>query len=167
MRSRGWTFTWNNFKTDDTLTLDILKNLKCEKIIFQEEIGKSGTEHIQGYIYWKNARAFSTVKRLLPKCHIEAARNDIAAKRYCEKLDTSVTDGIKYSRGFKTAFQKEQDLRTQQLGTDNPLIRDWVSREFEAAIPNIVDRILNNPDRYPWDQLDSTHISDTLRHIEE
>lgn len=84
-RSRGWCFTINNFDDVDITTIENLE--KC-KYLFQEEKGKEGTPHLQGMIYFDNARTFSSVKKMLPKAHIEKMKNKFASMKYCSKSDT-------------------------------------------------------------------------------
>lgn len=147
-RSRGWAFTWNNFQDDDTMTHQKLQNVG-DKIIFQEEISKSGTPHLQGYVYWKNPKSLKAARTAVKgKIHLEAARNDIAAAKYCEKLDdTTVNGGIKYSRGFKTKFEKAKNAEANKQGVTNPKIRRWCMKEFDKAIPTIVKNILEREKR--------------------
>jgi len=83
-KSRGWTFTLNNYTTED---IDHIKTLECE-YLFQEETGESGTKHLQGMLYYKNAVAFNSVRNLLPRAHIEKMKNKIASIKYCSKEDT-------------------------------------------------------------------------------
>ena len=79
-RSRGWMFTWNNFPEDYE---NIIEKLGAAKKIHQQEIGESGNHHIQGAIWWKNAKKFNKVKTLLPGAHIEPANNWNACVNYC------------------------------------------------------------------------------------
>ena len=88
-RSRNWVFTLNNY---DTLDLELLKNIQGCKLIFQTEVGKMGTPHIQGCISFSNAVAFNSMKKLLPKAHIEICKNWHMSVKYCSKQDTY--DGV-------------------------------------------------------------------------
>lgn len=88
-----WTFTLNNFTE---LEFEILKNeiLKnCLDYRVQEEIGDSGTSHLQGFIHAK--------KRLRPfeafsnkNIHWEKARSPSHARAYCTKDDTATGNYI-------------------------------------------------------------------------
>lgn len=83
-----WTFTLNNFSE---LDFEILKNEICTHCLdyrVQEEIGESGTKHLQGYIHAK--------KRIRPMesfsnkhIHWEKARSPTHARAYCCKEDTA------------------------------------------------------------------------------
>lgn len=88
-----WTFTLNNF-TD--IEFNILKDeicLHCLDYRVQEEIGESGTNHLQGYIQAKKRirpmEAFSN-KRI----HWEKARSPTHARNYCCKEDSATGNYI-------------------------------------------------------------------------
>lgn len=87
-RSRGrcWAFTWNNYKEED------IKNLinMLETYVFQEEVGASGTKHLQGCLKFKNPRSFNSIKKLVPSAHVEKCRNWNASCHYCSKEATRV-----------------------------------------------------------------------------
>lgn len=77
-------------------------------IIVGDEVGEQGTHHHQGYIFFKNARAFGGVKDILPPgCHIEAAKGTpMQNKEYCSK------QGILYEDGTIPIQGKRNDLAT-------------------------------------------------------
>ena len=100
-RSRSWVFTINNYHdTVDTVLLDRLKN---EEYVWQHEVGESGTPHIQGYVRFKNARYFSSVKDLLTVegivPHIEKCKNNKRAIEYCQKDESR--NGPRFLKGVK------------------------------------------------------------------
>ena len=68
-RSRSWFFTLNNFERGDIQFLT--DTLDTEKYAFQHEIGDSGTPHLQGVVYFANARDFNSMKALHNKIHWE------------------------------------------------------------------------------------------------
>lgn len=63
------------------------KSPKFEYLIIGfEECPTTKRKHIQGYIYFKNPRSFNSVKRLLGKAHVEAAKGTPQENRkYCAK----------------------------------------------------------------------------------
>lgn len=85
VRARGWTFTINTYDTED---FETIKKWPGRIIVFQTEVGASGTPHIQGGIYFKNPRNFSAVKKLHGRAHWEKMRNLNATVTYCTKEDT-------------------------------------------------------------------------------
>lgn len=63
-RARGWCFTHNNYTPADLAAYDLLK---CTYIVYGKEIGEiRKTPHLQGWIYWKDAKTFASVKKTLP-----------------------------------------------------------------------------------------------------
>ena len=67
------------------------------KLIFQEELGKKNTKHIQGFVQFKNQIDFRQIKKYLPKCHLEKTRSVAASIKYCSKEDTR--SGTRYTYG--------------------------------------------------------------------
>lgn len=66
-KNRAYCITINNYSEDEWKTcLDI----DAEFSVFAPEIGDAGTPHIQGYVYFKNPRAFTSMKRLLPRANL-------------------------------------------------------------------------------------------------
>lgn len=70
-RSRGWCFTINNPNDDDWERVD---GLDTEYLCYAKEVGDLGTEHIQGYAYFKTPRFFTAMKKRLPHAHLEMQR---------------------------------------------------------------------------------------------
>lgn len=61
-RSRAWCFTINNDTFND---LQLILEMEFRYMIFGFETGsKKGTQHIQGYVYYDNARTFQQVRKL-------------------------------------------------------------------------------------------------------
>lgn len=83
-RSRGWCFTINNPRINHEAYLAY----DCTYMVFQKERGEAGTEHYQGYIYFRNARSLAGIKTdaIFATAHLEAARGTPAANHaYCTK----------------------------------------------------------------------------------
>lgn len=83
-KSRGWTFTLNNYTIDD---IKMIQAMPCD-YLFQEETGESGTKHLQGMLYYNNAVSFNSIRNAIPRAHIEKMKNKIASIKYCSKEDT-------------------------------------------------------------------------------
>lgn len=73
LRCRIWAWTWNNYTVSDVS--HILDYLKDTSYIFQEETGKEGTPHLQGYVQFKFQKDFNTLKTAFPKVHWEKAKD--------------------------------------------------------------------------------------------
>lgn len=102
-RARSWCFTWNNHSKENWHTCTALfDNMKIHKMICQEETGKNGTPHIQGFVQFNNAISFATLKKIDGKIHWEVCRNIQASINYCCKSDTkngeSFTHGCEYTK---------------------------------------------------------------------
>lgn len=91
VRSRNFCFTLNNYEKNE---IKILKNFEYKYIIFGFEKGKEGTPHLQGYIEFSNAVRFSTIKKKLPRIHLEKRKGTAAqASDYCKKDGDFFEDG--------------------------------------------------------------------------
>lgn len=75
-----------------------LVNDNYRYLVYQiEKGGNSGTEHLQGYIYYENAVVFPKKRGWAARAHIEAAKKGIAANRkYCTKEETRVRGPFEY-----------------------------------------------------------------------
>ena len=84
-RTRDWAFTLNNWKRRDYKTIEALAKTAVYCVVGKE--GKDKTPHLQGYIYWKNGKTWSRVKKLLPDgTHFDRAiANALKNQKYCTK----------------------------------------------------------------------------------
>jgi len=84
-RYRAWLFVINNYTdTDITLMEDYLD--LGGTYIWGYEVGESGTPHVQGYVRFKNARTFSSIKKSFPRAHLKVANGTIKDNLiYCSK----------------------------------------------------------------------------------
>lgn len=103
-RARGWCFTANN--PNDDAYRDIYDALECVYLIVGGELSSTGTPHHQGYVYFKNAVRFETVKTKLPEgSHIEWARGTPEENEmYCGK------ETIFYKKGVLPVKGKRKDI---------------------------------------------------------
>lgn len=110
-----WFFTFNNY-TDHGYNGDQILNIlktKCVKILFQEEIGESGTLHLQGTLKLiKKARLSAMTKLISDKVHWEPTRNIEASFDYCKKNDTST--GKRWMFGLPKPIKVIENLRPFQ-----------------------------------------------------
>lgn len=50
------------------------------------EVGEEGTPHLQGYVYFQNARSLAALKKMLPRAHLAPAKGTgVQNKAYCTK----------------------------------------------------------------------------------
>ncbi len=80
--SKHWVFTINNY-TD----VDYVRNHHTVNyIIHGREVGTDGTKHLQGYVFFKNRKRLTAVKKLFPRAHLEIKRGTAQeAIDYCKK----------------------------------------------------------------------------------
>jgi len=94
-RSRGWCFTLNNYTQEELEEIKTQIHSKCIKYILGDEVGESGTPHIQGWIYFKNGVSFESVKKINGRAHWEKARGSMEQnKKYCSKENVIAMEGI-------------------------------------------------------------------------
>lgn len=83
-RFRGFCFTLNNYTEDEFQQFGSIDGAKY--VVLGREIGESGTPHIQGYVYFINARTERAARRLFPRAHVEPQRGTTEeAITYCKK----------------------------------------------------------------------------------
>lgn len=92
-RCRTWCFTLNNY-TDEEVS-QMSKNiwtlnkypftLKIKKLIFQKEISKTGTPHLQGCIEFVNQASFSSLKIFNKRIRWDKTKEWKASVYYCSK----------------------------------------------------------------------------------
>ena len=120
-RSRGWCFTLNNY-TEDNVTF--CQKIDARYICFGKEVGQSGTKHLQGYLYFDDAKSFKAVKKILPDgCHIEYAKGDGEQnKKYCGKEGDLFEKGdCPKSKKAQGEAEKERWQRAKELAIKGEL----------------------------------------------
>lgn len=139
MRSRGWFFTWNNY---ETLLGDPLFEYGCSYCVYQEEVGDEGTPHLQGYIYFPNAKTLSAVKDLMgSEVHLEVPRSDAHAMNYCMKEESRV--GGPYEFGVKPEQGKRNDLAMVKRAVDSGFSRAELYESSFSSMMRYERSILN------------------------
>ena len=84
--SKHWVFTLNNHTENNILQL--MNDSSIEQLSMQEEVGESGTPHLQGYLKFKTkTRPLSIFKNDF-KAHWEKCKRIKEAIIYTQKLDT-------------------------------------------------------------------------------
>jgi len=122
VKRRDWVFTLNNYTVEQ---VEHVKGIECKYLVFGKEVGESGTPHLQGYIYFKNSRAFNGVKSLFPQSvHLEAA---IASTEknilYCKKgaqpkaeYELDGKNGLNYGRDADVFEKGDKPLSQKDKG---------------------------------------------------
>lgn len=79
-------FTLNNYSEAEEQAIRTHVTLRAAYAIVGHEVGEKGTPHLQGYVNLKKQSRFSTIKKMIPRAHIEKARGtDQDNKAYCSK----------------------------------------------------------------------------------
>lgn len=87
-KSRAYIFTINNYTDEDTeQVLTLSKEAGVRYMICGKEIGEENNiPHYQGFVRFLYQTTFSSMKKKLPRAHIEKARgSDEDNQRYCSK----------------------------------------------------------------------------------
>nr|WPR18742.1 MAG: replication polyprotein [Chemarfal virus 96] len=93
-RSRGWCLTVNNYTEEEWYDLKLVGTQQTQKFCLGKETGAQGTPHIQGYLYFANARTFEQVKLMCGRAHWEKAKGNPSQNRdYCSKEGDYVEGG--------------------------------------------------------------------------
>lgn len=133
-RNRKYVFTTNNpTENDIEETKKLLSNKAIVYVVGLEKSNTNDTPHLQGYMRFKNAIAFKTLKKAMPKSHIEVAKGtDDQNYKYCSKESILFTN-MKIKESFKEMVKKKCLLRYANI--------TW--KEWQK---NILDIIKENPD---------------------
>jgi len=101
MKSRGFCFTWNNFTSDSVVAVEkVMKSARYG--IFGSEVGEKGTPHLQGYVYFDNARSFEALRKKMIGAHIEIAKGSPDQNReYCSKGGKFLEFGVIPKQGTR------------------------------------------------------------------
>lgn len=110
-RSRAWCFTLNNYTDEDCKVVEDASE-QCEFVAVGKEEASTGTPHLQGYLYFKNARTFSSVTKMIPRAHFEVSKGTPEQNlNYCSKSNLWIKKGSPPTPGKRTDI----DTTIQQL----------------------------------------------------
>ncbi len=117
--AKRWCFTLNN-PTEDDVKAFSTDSTRFSRLIFQEEVGENGTEHLQGaFVLHTRQRANGVLHKLLghKRTHVEMMKGSLADQEYCNKEETRKKDGVVVRRNWPSALRRmTQDmLRDEQL----------------------------------------------------
>lgn len=108
-KSRGWCFTINNY-TQDEIDAIAANEPNFRYCLIGKEVGEEGTPHLQGYVSFKNAVRFESVKAVVgQRAHIEIARGNVEQNfKYCSK------EGDIVEWGERPLFQSEKGKKEKE-----------------------------------------------------
>lgn len=104
MQGVNWAFTYNN--PDGLVSLADFPD--ATYLVFQEEVGESGTYHLQGHVHFSKNKRKAAVMDMIPEAHFELVRNAAKSIKYCQKLESRI-DGP-YIEGDEPTPGKRNDL---------------------------------------------------------
>lgn len=137
-RFRNWVFTLNNFTIEERSFLENTFISKNWKYLFQEEMGVNNTPHLQGFFVSSNPVAFTTLKNINDRWHLEkmngSIKNNISycTKSICRIPRTSIHSNIQYE-------SNEQKILQIEYNNDNILWKNW-QKEILGRINNLPDK---------------------------
>lgn len=84
-RGRKWCLTLNNYTDQE---FEELKEVATRFTIIGEEVGKTGTPHLQGFLYFQRKKSLRQMKNINPRAHWEMAKGTVQdSVDYCSKED--------------------------------------------------------------------------------
>lgn len=113
VRSKRWLFTLNNYTEEEESVLQSLVSQgSATYLVYGRERGAQGTPHLQGYIETKTKCGLRSMKRLIPRAHLEKANGSSQENRvYCTKEDENpFEDGSPMVQGQRSDLE---EIRTQ------------------------------------------------------
>lgn len=143
-RVRAFTFTVNNWTPEEQTAI---RKLVYKYLVFGREVGEQGTKHLQGYIYFCNAKTLSAAIKAFPRrAHIEIAIADATKNfEYCSKDgdfeehgERPLTDqqkGEQEKQRYQNAWDKakagniediDPDIRVRLYGTLKKIRADYL-----------------------------------------
>lgn len=153
--SRSYCFTINNPTDDDVASLRKLERT-ATYVVVGEEVGKNQTKHLQGYTRFKNATSFSSIKKKLPRAHIEVCKGNPQQNiKYCKK------DGkIIYEYGKEPHQGKRNDIIAikQQVASgstlmkmiENEEIKNYQNIRVAEKLMTYYEKKRNTPPKVYW-----------------
>lgn len=130
VKSRGYVFTLNNYTENDLVEVQALAET-ARYLIFGREVGESGTPHLQGFVYYSNARSWRSVKKYLKRAHIKNARGSPQQNiDYCSKQGNVQEFGDRPKMGDRTDIE-ECKIVVQQTSSMKAVVE--VARSLQGV----------------------------------
>jgi len=135
-RSRAFVFTLNNYLPSDVARLETLvEEGVCRYLVFgRENAPSTGTPHLQGFIYFGNAKSSSAVCKLVGKAHVEVSKDDpskgyASAIDYCRKGGNFLEFGVP-PKSLKEKGQASKDAWDSMLASAKKGVLDEIPSVF-------------------------------------
>jgi len=147
--AKHWIFTLNNHTEKNILQL--MNDSSIEQLSMQEEVGESGTPHLQGYLKFKTKRRPKSVFDCYFKAHWEKCKRITEAITYTQKLDTR--SGRQFVKGLRIV-KPLKCLQYDQL-------YDWQREIVELTETEPDDRTIN----WYWESNGNVGKSQLMRYL--
>lgn len=109
---RNFCFTINNYNEEDE---NQILNIKWKYVVCGREEGKEGTPHLQGYMELDKRTRFNTVKKWLPRAHIEERKGTaLQASEYCKKDGNFLELGNISCQGARSDLDKTRTIAMEE-----------------------------------------------------
>jgi len=154
--SRCFIYTLNN-PTEDEKTR--VKAIDCKYHVYGEEIGESGTPHLQGYLIMNKAVRFAAIRKLMPRAYVAARQGTHEqARDYCKKSATVIFEqGVeplskrkigemeqaRYALAYDAAVRGDFDAIPKDIKYRHPSTHLKVYRD-NLPTPTILDQLDNH-----------------------
>jgi len=154
MRNRNWTITLNNYTQSDIFAINNLFKLGAYAIC-GKEVGEEGTPHLQAYIRLKEAVELKTMKKHLPRAHLEVAGGDDKQNQtYCSKDGDFFEIGTPSEQGKRNDIHevaqkiKNKEITLEEIMFDYPVIYMKYSRSIEKMCNAVIQPRTERPAVY-------------------
>ncbi|ALY05866.1 replication-associated protein [Ctenophore-associated circular genome 3] len=114
----NYVFTWNNYTDDVKAFISNFANDYCKWLVYGEEVGESGTPHLQGCLSLRVKKRITQLRKLGFSCHLEAMKGSPKqAIAYCKK-DGNVTEfgDVTRGQGERTDLKRACELIKEGQG---------------------------------------------------
>lgn len=155
-RARAYVFTHNNYTEEHEDCWEHLAEVdSVQYVAYGREVGESGTPHLQGMIYLKNAKTLTALKALLtsvalPNVHFEKQGGTFRqAFEYCTKDGDYVEHGVRPKQGRRTDLEDALDAAREHKSLKTAL-EDGSVRSFQALHGYTKLELLYRPEPPKW-----------------
>ena len=109
MTARNLCFTINNYTQDEIEDLANWDQVKY--LVYGREVGENGTPHLQGYVELCNCKKFTTIKKKIPRAHLETRKGTPQqAADYCKKDGDFTEIGEISNQGKRSDIETACDM---------------------------------------------------------
>lgn len=138
-RSKHYAFTLNNWTDDDKVKLLAAFNAGgVDYLVFGEEIGTSGTPHLQGHVSFSQVtRGPKVLKVLGVQCHLSMAKNAQRSIDYCKKSGSYTEYG---SSSSVPVARQRTDIEEFKLSVKGGITSLKVLREIHSGFLSRCER---------------------------